>query len=173
MLLGGLATLLMLLALIVLVVHVVGVAALWPADLCRVLERLVALWPLRPVVLALALLCWPANVPAQDRSPILDRAIDIANGSAVVAHAADLSTTTLCLAAKTCVEANPLLVPHLSSPARFFAVKTGVALGSYIVKTHTKRDHPKLTLAFAVAENVALFWIAKHNYDVHQRARGR
>ena len=137
-----------------------------------VLVRLVGQW-LRLVVPIAALLWCPVSVSAQDRSPILDRAIDIANGSAIVAHAADFSTTTRCLVANTCVEANPVLVPHGWSPPRFFALKMGVALGSYVVKVHTKRDHPKLTLAFAVAENVALFWIAKHNYDVHQRTRGR
>jgi Domain of unknown function (DUF5658) len=135
-------------------------------------ERKATCWPLRLIV-ALATSCWPATVSAQDQSPILDRAIAIANGSAVVAHVADVSTTMRCLTAKTCIEANPLLVSHVSSPPAFVALKMGVAFSSYVVKAHTKRDHPKLTLAFAVAENVALFWIAKHNYDVHQRARDR
>ena len=143
------------------------------AILGTVLMRLVAPWPLRLVVLVAAPLCWPAIVSAQDRSPILDRAIDIANGSAIVAHAADFTTTTMCLTEKTCTEANPLLVPHGSSPRAFFALKMGVAFGSYVLKEKSKRQHPKQTLAFAVAENVALLWIAKHNYDVHRRARGR
>ena len=134
---------------------------------------LAALWPLRLAVLALAPLCWPASVAAQERSPILDRAIDSATSSAIVAHAADVSTTTMCLTGKTCVESNPFVLRFGSSPLPFFALKMGTAFGSYVVKTKTKRDHPKLTLAFAVAENVALFWIAKHNYDVHQRTRRR
>jgi hypothetical protein len=125
------------------------------------------------MVLALAPLCWPAAVSAQERSPILDRAIDIANSSAIVAHAADATTTTMCLAGTACVEANPLVSRLGSSPATFVALKAGVAFGSYLVKTKTKRDHPKQTLIFAIAENVALFWIAKHNYDVHQRTRRR
>jgi hypothetical protein len=137
------------------------------------LVRLGASWPLRLVVLVAAPLCWPAIVSAQDRSPILDRAINIANASAIVAHAADFTTTTMCLTAKTCAEANPVLVPHGSSPRAFFALKTGAALGSYALKETLKRRHPKQTLAFAVAENVALLWIAKHNYDVHRRAPGR
>jgi len=147
-----------------------GSTAALRAPLVRLVaaRRLVVL-----VVLVVAPLGWPASVSAQDRSPILDRAIDIANRSAIVAHAVDYSTTTACLAEKTCVEANPLLVPHGSSPRAFFALKMGVAFGSYVLKEQSKRHHPKQTLAFAIAENVALFWIAKHNYDVHQRARGR
>ena len=133
----------------------------------------VAQWLLRLAVLALTPLCWSSSVSAQDRSPILDRAIDIANSSAIVAHAADFSTTTMCLTEKTCVESNPLVVRAGPSPITFVVLKMGVALGSYVVKTKTKRNHPKQTLAFAIAENVAIFWIAKHNYDVHQRARGR
>lgn len=106
--------------------------------------------------------------PIYAQSPILDRAVDLANGSALVAHSADLASTTYCLAAKTCQEANPLLLPHVKSPVRFFALKMGVALGSYVVKTKTKRTHPKLTLAFALAENVGFFWIAHRNYQVHK-----
>jgi hypothetical protein len=108
--------------------------------------------------------------PASAQSPMLDRAVDLANGSAIVAHAADLTSTTFCLAALTCKEANPLLVPHVSSPVKFFALKMGVAMGSYAVKSFTKKRYPWQTLAFAVAENVAFFWIAARNADVHRKA---
>jgi hypothetical protein len=110
-----------------------------------------------------------ATVNAQER-PILDRAVDLANGAALVAHSADLATTVNCLAAKTCTEANPLLLPHVSNPKTFFALKMGVALASYAVKTKTKRSQPKWTLAFAVAETVAFSWIAHHNAKVHREA---
>jgi hypothetical protein len=104
---------------------------------------------------------------------ILDRAVDLANGAALVAHAADLATTTYCLGARTCTEANAILAPHVESPRTFFAIKLGTALASYAVKTRTKRDHPKLTLVFAAAETVAFALVARHNRQVHQRAAGR
>lgn len=119
----------------------------------------------------LILLACSTPVYAQEGNPsILDRAIDLANGSALVAHSADLSSTLWCLSAKTCLESNPVLLPHVKSPKVYFSLKMGVALGSYVAKVKTKHAHPKWTLAFAVAENVAFFWIAHRNYQVHQRA---
>lgn len=129
---------------------------------------------MRKILFCVALLlAAPTSAAAQERPSLLERAVEIASGSAIVAHTADLTTTTYCLAAHTCVEANPILAPHVKSPAKFFAMKMGVALGSYAVKQFTRRRYPKQTLAFAIAENVAFFWIAKHNYDVHQLAKGR
>jgi lysozyme family protein len=111
-------------------------------------------------------------VPAQAQErPILDTALTLANGSAIVAHAADLTSTVFCLGALTCKEANPLLAPHVADPVKFFTLKMGVALGSYAIKQVTRKRYPGQTLAFAIAENVAFFWIAKRNYDIHRRAR--
>lgn len=124
------------------------------------------------LILALAVLALPTLGHAQDR-PLLDRAIDLANGAALVAHASDLATTTHCLAARTCTEANAVLAPHVESPRTFFAIKMGTALASYYVKTRTKREHPRLTLAFAAAETVAFFLVAHHNHQIHQRAKGQ
>jgi hypothetical protein len=101
---------------------------------------------------------------------ILERAIDLSNGAALVAHSADLATTTFCLASETCVESNPLLLPHIKSPKTFFAIKMGTALTSYYIKSRTKRDHPKLTLLFGIGETVAFSLIAAHNNRVHERA---
>lgn len=118
-------------------------------------------------------LCLPAAVSAQ----ILDRAIDLANGAALVAHAADLSTTVRCSTAGTCTEANPILRPFAGgddpSQVKFFAVKMGTALASYYVKTRTKRRHPTWTLVLATAETVTFFAIAHHNRSIHNRAKGQ
>ena len=163
----SIASVLIVLALLFLILAITGHVPLWVSVLCLVLERLLSM---RALFVVAALVILPTTAHAQER-PFLDRAINLANGAALVAHSADLATTVNCLAAKTCTEANPLLVPHVQSPVTFFALKMGVALGSYVVKTKTKRAHPKLTLAFAIAETVAFSLIAAHNAKVHREAR--
>jgi hypothetical protein len=88
-----------------------------------------------------------------------------------VAHSADLATTTQCLTAKTCLESNPLLLPHIKSPKTFFAIKMGTALTSYYIKSRTKRDNPRLTLILGIGETVAFSLIAAHNNKIHNEAR--
>lgn len=108
--------------------------------------------------------------PALAQETILQRAVDIANGAALVAHSADLVTTSVCLISETCTESNPLLLPHITSPKTFFAIKMGTALTSYYIKSRTKRNNPRLTLLFGITETVAFSLIASHNHSVHRRA---
>lgn len=125
---------------------------------------------MRRALIVVLLLILPGPVDAQ----ILDRAIDLANGAALVAHTADLASTVRCSTAGTCVEANPILRPFAGgddpSQVKFFAVKMGTALASYYIKTQTKPRHPWLTLALASAETVTFALIARHNRQIHTRA---
>lgn len=47
--------------------------------------------------------------------------------TAVAAHGADLSSTSYCLGARTCVETNPWLGHFTTQPATFGAAKMGIA----------------------------------------------
>lgn len=121
----------------------------------------------------LALLLWPSLVSGQ----ILERAVEITNGVALAAHAADGMSTVRCTVAATCQEANPWIRPFVGGadpkPVAFYAVKMGTAFGSYVVKNWLKRDHPTWTLVLGVAESAAFFGIAAHNNAVHERALAR
>ena len=111
---------------------------------------------------------------AHAQSPALERSADLANGVALVAHAADYASTVRCTTAGTCREGNRWVAPfvHGDRPdqARYFAAKWGTALASYYVKTRLKKAHPVWTIVAAGAESAAFFYIAKRNGDIHERA---
>ena len=128
------------------------------------------------LLLVLALVALPNLAHAQPPGWL----VESANASAIVAHAADLSTTVRCSVAATCIEANKLLRPFVGgpnpNPKAFFALKMGTAYGSWILKNWLKKDAPWWTFAFAVAETVTFSVIAAHNNQVHEagvRARLR
>jgi hypothetical protein len=124
-------------------------------------------------LLVAVLLILPAPASAQ----ILDRALDLANGAALVAHAADYGSTVRCTTAGTCTEANPILRPFAGgdspSQIKYFAIKWSAAFASYAVKTQTRRRYPTWTLVFAAAETATFFAIAHHNRQTHNRAKGQ
>jgi hypothetical protein len=118
---------------------------------------------MKPLILVFVLVAAPVSA----QSPLLERAVDLANGAALVAHAADLATTVRCTTAGTCAEANAILRPFAGgddpSQVAFFTIKMGTALASYAVKART--------LTLAIAETVAFALVANHNRRIHEAGR--
>lgn len=107
------------------------------------------------VVLALA-----SPAFAQD-SRLLHGAI----GAAMVAHAADISTTMFAKGkyGDRFREANPVLRPFAGDPVTFAVAKMGLAVGANYVLLKIHKTRPKTALAIAVAQVGLMGYVAHHN----------
>jgi hypothetical protein len=63
-------------------------------------------------------------------------------------------------------EANPVAGAIVASPAKFVAVKAGVAAGIVLATDRLRKRNPKTALALMIGLNGAYAAIAAHNYSV-------
>ena len=83
--------------------------------------------------------------------------------SSMVAHMADLSTTSWAMGKGGHMEANPILRPFASDPVALAVAKGGLAVGlNYALLTlHEKK--PKTVLVAGIAQTLVFGWIAHRN----------
>jgi hypothetical protein len=67
------------------------------------------------------------------------------------------------------VEANPLLRPIASSPARLTAFKAASTAGIIYLTERLRKKHPVAALAFGIGVNSLQTFVVLHNYSVAKR----
>jgi hypothetical protein len=118
------------------------------------------------LLLAIALVAIAMPAAAQSNASETDsKWLHAAIAASIVAHGADLSTTSWALgkAGDRYHEANPVMKPFAGDPTTLAVAKMGSALAvNYaLLKLHKRR--PKTILAIAVTQSIAIAYVAHRN----------
>ena len=85
--------------------------------------------------------------------------------SSMIAHGADLSTTSWALgkSGSQFKEANPLLRPFADDPVKLAIAKMGSATAANYILLKLHKNHPKLVLTIGIAQTIAIGFVAHRN----------
>ena len=119
---------------------------------------------MKSLLIALAVLFSPIVANAQSAPPS-QTPIRLMISAGVIAHAADLSTTSWSLgrSGDQFREANPLLRPFASDPVALAVAKMSFAVGANYAIFRLYQHKPRLALAMGVVQVVAVGYVAHRN----------
>lgn len=110
------------------------------------------------------LLLSTVSARAQEPEPH-PRLMHAAIAGAILAHGADLSTTSWAMgrAGHQFREANPIMRPFAGDPVLLAGAKMGLAVGLNAYLLHIHKKHPRVATALAVGQMIGFGYVAHRN----------